>query len=94
MSVASSSYLHIGKTILQVKKEFESERADADFSVTEAYMWIWDNRNSSKRGTLTWKLLMVMNVVFIILGMFGTVAGTYSAAVTINTNMKSGNTAK
>ncbi|KAK6905141.1 hypothetical protein I203_105961 [Kwoniella mangroviensis CBS 8507] len=56
----------------------------------EAFMWMWDNTRSPTRGTLSWNLLMAMNILFFVLGWFLMIAGTYGSVVTINDNFKSG----
>ncbi|WVR00370.1 hypothetical protein IAU59_007513 [Kwoniella sp. CBS 9459] len=57
----------------------------------ESYMWIWDNWRSPSRGTLKWKLLFAMNVIFHCIGWFISVAGTYAAVVTLHHNFQDGN---
>ncbi|WVR03437.1 hypothetical protein IAU60_000428 [Kwoniella sp. DSM 27419] len=57
---------------------------------SETYMWMWDNWRSPSRGSLKWKALMVMNILFHFFGWFCMVAGTYASVVTINNKFKSG----
>jgi hypothetical protein len=56
-------------------------------------MWLWDDWRSPSRGTLKWKLLVAMDVTFIILGSFVMVAGTYGSVVEINNSLHNGSTA-
>ncbi|GFZ50956.1 hypothetical protein JCM24511_08714 [Saitozyma sp. JCM 24511] len=59
---------------------------------TEAYMWLWDEWRSPNRGTLKWKALVAMNILFIVLGFFVMIAGTYGSVVAINQSLHDGNT--
>jgi hypothetical protein len=57
-------------------------------------MWIWDNWRTPARGSLKWKSLVAMNSVFIVIGFFIMVAGTYGAVVAIDNSFAAGNTSR
>jgi hypothetical protein len=57
-----------------------------------AMMWIYDNRNSTTKGTVKYKLLLAWNVFIIVIGTFIQVAGCYGSGVAIHQQLTSGAT--
>lgn len=57
-------------------------------------MWIWDQRftDPRKKEAWSWKALYGLNWLFIVIGFFIMIAGTYGSVIAINSSLNSGNT--
>lgn len=51
-------------------------------------MWLYDNFRLPR--TIKWWIMTTLNVLFVLLGAFMMVAGTYGAAVVINQDLSGG----